>query len=317
MTTPSHRHTSSPLRNLLRSAVGTAGWPPPDAKGASRAPPSRLTALSRLGTVTALVAGVSTGTGCGGELTTQEVARVTEETRSALRVARRIATVLDFLHLLPTDACGEPEQHFVSRIVPDLEQAFGCTVVTRTSEDAVDVVRLSFPDQGCTYRGRTLQGTLLFTFNAGEDRKDLVLDFNEVLIDGKVIPARGGYGECGDSQTYWADVAGKLPQSEDRRYVAGGKFKQVDGFPIVGGNQASLDAAGLMITGTGTSRLRVAGLVLMLFKKPIPRRGELEIDLEDGRFIRAKVQNEDLEEDLIDVEVQLDDKAPLALKVAL
>ena len=293
-----------------------------NAKGTSRAALSRRTPKSRQGGGVAALLGLAvalslTSTGCGGDLTSAELARVTEETRSGIRVARRVATVLDFLHLLPKEACGEPERHFAPKIVPDFEKAFGCTLLAKTGEETADTVRLELPNEGCTFHGRQLQGALLVSFNGGEDRKDLVLDFNELLIDGRIIPARGGYGECGDAQSFWADAAGTLPQSEDRRYVAGGKFKQLEGIPLIGGEQASLDASGLMTTADGTGKLRVKGLVLMLFKKPIPRRGELEIELEDGRFISAKVQNESLDEELIDVEVKLDDRAPVQLQLAL
>ena len=255
--------------------------------------------------------------GCGGEMTAEELARTTEETRSGLRIARRAAVVLDFLHLLPSDSCGEPEQQLVSRIIPAIEQSLGCAVVTRTAEGPDDVTRVSFPDEGCTLRGRHVTGTLSFSFSTGEDRKDFTVDLNEVQFDGTALSARGGYGECGDSQRYWADLSGQLPYSEDRRYLVTGSFEQMSGLPIVGGDQASLDVTGIMTTPTGSHRLRISGLVMMLFKTPIPRRGELEIELEDGRHIHARVQNEDLSEELLNVEVQLDDKAPATLRTSL
>ena len=299
-----HRFTEP--RSPFRTAVPTQACGRQGAKSAARAAVSGVIALS----FAALLSG------CGG-LTAEETAKVTEETRSGLRIVKRVATVLDFLHLLPKEACGDPKQHFATTILPELEAAVGCALVTRTAEDEQDVIRVSFPEEGCSHRGRELTGELLFAFNAGEDRTDLALDFNELLIDGKAIPARGGYSTCGDAQSYWADVAGTLPQSQDRHYVAGGTFKQVAGLPIIGGDQASLDAAGLMTTTKGASRLKVSGLVMMLLKQPIPRRGELEIELEDGRHIYASVQNEQLDEDLIDVQVQLDDKEPVRLKVGL
>lgn len=322
-----NRETRYTPRNLFRTFVtlqGYAGGRAAAAKRGSQALTSRLTDVSQTtGTKskTAPVLGVAVlallSSGCGGGMTSEEMARVTEETRSGLRIARRVATVLDFLHLLPKEACGEPEQSFATKIVPELERALGCAVVARTSESEQDVVRLSFPEQGCSYRGRAVTGTLVVAFNGGEDRTDLVLDFHELAFDGKLIPARGGYSECGDAQSYWADVAGELPQSQSRRYAVAGRFKQVDGLPIVGGDQASLDSSGVMATGDGTNRLRIAGLVLMLFKYPVPRHGELEIDLEDGRFIRARVQNESLDENLVEVEASIDDKPPVTMKVAL
>ncbi len=301
-----HNPRSHPLRSPFRTTVPTAACEQRGAKPAARAWASGLTALS----LAALLSG------CGG-LTAEETAKVTEETRSGLRIVRRVATVLDFLHLLPKDACGDPKQHFATTLLPNLEASVGCALLSRTAEDEQDVVRVDFPAEGCSHRGRTLTGTLVFAFNAGEDRTDLSLDFNELLIDGRAIPARGGYGTCGDAQSYWADVAGTLPQSGERHYVAGGTFMQVAGLPIIGGEQASLDAAGLMTTDKGASRLKVSGLVLMLFKQPIPRSGVLEIELSDGRHIYAHVQNEQLDENLIHVEVQLDDKEPVRLKVGL
>jgi hypothetical protein len=173
----------------------------------------------------------------------------------AMDASQNVHAALDLLGILPVYECGESRASFIGDIVPQLQAQFACAQISTASQTNSDSVTLSFPQGGCDIGDHTLSGELVFTYSGGTDRMDLVLDAQNVKVDGDNIQLVGGYSTCGDQESYSVAVSGSLPGQSGATYAIDASVTIQEGFPILGSPTLIFDGTGQLTTSAGTSQL--------------------------------------------------------------
>ncbi len=252
--------------------------------------------------------------GCGGATPTkEEVADAKGRVQAAVEAADQARDALELLGILPVYECGEPRATFVGKAVDKVKVDVVCaTAQTESLGAAADGVRVTFPSDGCEVKGRKLTGHALFRYSGGESRMDLEVDFRELLIDGKPLQAKGGYGTCGDEKRYWALAEGSLPSKVDQTFKVDGRVAKRDGLPVIGGTTLILDGPGEVTHAAGTDRATFTELVYEVGEY-LPKEGTLLVETSSGRRVRATFKSTLWR--LGEAEITIDDGEPTKVPI--
>ncbi len=264
--------------------------------------------------IRACLALVVLATACGREPPTQEeIDDAKTRVDLAIHAANQARIALELLGILPVYTCDEPRRTFVGRAAEGVSVKTACVTATAVARDeSSDAVVFSFPDTPCSVSGHTVSGHTDFIYQGGEDRMDLTADFNELLVDGKVLQAKVGYGTCGDEERFWTEAAGALPGRPGNPYRVDGRVGLRGGVPIFGGTSLVFDGPGQVSGPLGTDRVTFTALEYEV-GEVLPKKGEALIETAGGH--QMKVTFSEVLWRVGKVEVEIDDKAPVTVPI--
>ncbi|MHB8874497.1 MAG: hypothetical protein ACYC8T_12485 [Myxococcaceae bacterium] len=227
---------------------------------------------------------------CGApQLTTpseQEVEDAKARVQQSLDSAQQARTALELLGILPTYGCGESRAIFIGKAVANLQLRLGCVTVTTEAQTDSDVAVVSFADAGCKVGEHSVKGKATFRYSGGEDRLDLEADFREVVVNGKPLGAKVGYGTCGDEKRYWAYVEGELPTQPPIGFLVDVRVGKRDGLPIIGSTTLILDGTLELRQTVGTDKVTMTALTYEVGEYG-PQEGTLLVETSSGHRIQT------------------------------
>jgi len=240
----------------------------------------------------------------------EEVAQAEQQISEAMRFVHRARTALELLGLLPSYECGTPQRTFVGQAVESARLQMSCVTATTETAGNADLVKLQFPTQGCAVSGRDLSGEAVYSYSGGDERMDMEVDFHALLVGGEALPAKAGYGTCGDESRYWGQADGELsPRHPSSLSLRVGTR---DGLPLIGGTTLLVDGDGRLGREAGNDLLSLSGVVYEAGEY-LPKEGTLIVETASGR--RFEVTFETTLWRLGKAEVAIDGKEPVTIPI--
>lgn len=206
-----------------------------------------------------------------------------------LDASQSVHAALDLLGIIPEYTCTDSRGDFINSVVPELQAQFGCALVTTSSQATSDSITLTFPQGGCDIGAHTVSGVLVFTYSGDIDQMDLVLDAQQLIVDGDALQVSGGYSTCGDQQSFFVSAQGSLPGQSGATYSIDASITKQDGFPIFGSPTLIFDGTGSLTTQSGTNQLTL-DQVEYTPGDVLPESGVITFQTATGHTIVAEIE---------------------------
>lgn len=248
---------------------------------------------------------------CGQVPSLEEIEDAKAHASAAVKALDRGRAALELLGLMPVYTCGEPRRTFIGRAADGLRADWPCAVVSLEAEgESADLATLTFP-VGCEALERSLAGEALFRYSGGEDRLELEADFRTLLVAGTALPAKAGYGTCGDESRYWALAEG--PLTGDYAFKVDLHVGKRGGLPVFGGTSLLVDGTGALIRAAGSDQLTLTAIEYEVGEY-LPKQGTLLIETASGG--RLEVGFEPSLWRFGEATVRIGDKEPVTIPIA-